>query len=442
MPTGRRQAPARRGDSGLWLAAGAVALSLTALVALLFVLVQQSARPFLPVSVAELRWHGAAGDQQALAAILREDAAQLIVRTSEWQRRGGAYARIARADLLQQEFPADALALRLADGRELYLRGDAAALAALPAPAALALPGMPAGAHLQRGDVVEIVAANQLGMPQRLRIAVLRVWEFVTGSPGSGAAGLFPALVGTVVLVLLMSVLVMPLGVLVALWLHEYAGRGTLARLLRAAVANLAGVPSVIYGLFGLALFVHGVGAGLDMLFHADTLPSPTWGTGGLLWSALTLALLTLPVVVIAVEEGLARVPEGLRQGALALGATRAEMLWRVVLPVARPALLTALILAIARAAGEVAPLMLVGAVKYAPALPLDGEFPFLHLSKQFMHLGHSVYDLALTGADAQRDLGHAHAAALLLLVVVVALNAAAIVVRNRLRERSRALSP
>ncbi|MCQ4164832.1 phosphate ABC transporter permease PstA [Tahibacter harae] len=443
LRTGTRHAPRRRGDSGLWLAAGAVALSLAALIALLFVLLQQSARPFLPAAVAELRWQGAAGPQQALAAIVREDADELIARASEWQRRGGAYLRIARADLLERTFPPDALALRLADGRELYLRGDAHALAALPSAAGLALPGMPAELPLRRGELVEILAPNQLGPGGRLRVATQRAWAFVSGSPGgdSGSAGLLPALVGTVVLVLLMSVLVMPLGVLVALWLHEYAGRGALAQLLRAAVANLAGVPSVIYGLFGLVLFVHGLGAGLDALFHADALPSPTWGTGGLLWSALTLALLTLPVVVIAVEEGLARVPAGLRQGALALGATRAEMLWRVVLPVARPALLTALILAVARAAGEVAPLMLVGAVKYAPALPLDGEFPYLHLSKQFMHLGHSVYDLALTGADAQRDLGEAHAAALLLLIVVVALNAAAIVVRNRLRERSRELS-
>jgi len=236
----------------------------------------------------------------------------------------------------------------------------------------------------------------------------------------------------------LMSVLVMPLGVLLALWLHEYAGSGRGARLLRAAMANLAGVPAVIYGLFGLVLFVNGIGGGLDALLQS---PTPRWGGGGLLWSALTLALLTLPVVVIATEEGLARVPASLRHGALALGATRAEMLWRVVLPVARPALLTALILAVARAAGEVAPLMLVGAVKYAPALPLDGEFPYLHLSRQFMHLGQSVYDLALAGGDAPRDMAQAHAAALLLLVVVVGLNAAAIVVRNRLRERARELA-
>jgi phosphate transport system permease protein len=166
----------------------------------------------------------------------------------------------------------------------------------------------------------------------------------------------------------------------------------------------------------------------------------PTFGSGGLLWAALTLALLTLPVVVVSVEEGLERIPPSLRAGSLALGATRGETMWRLLLPAARPALLTGLILAIARAAGAVAPLMLVGVVKLAPALPVDGAFPFLHPSRQFMHLGFSVYDAALASPDALRGVPRAYACALLLVIVVVALNLAAIVLRNRLRERYRAL--
>ncbi len=398
-------------------------LCLLALAAVLAVLVQQAVRAFAPVPVAELRWRSDAGEQQMLAAVVFEDAHELVVRGSEWQRRGAEYRRIARADLLQLDWPADARSLRLHDGREIHRRG-------------LALPQAPDGSRPAAADVAEDVASNRLSRGETAGLMLRRAWDFVAGTAQGG--GVFPALVGTVVLVLLMSVLVMPLGVLLALWLHEYAGSGRSARVLRAAMANLAGVPAVIYGLFGLVLFVNGVGGGVDALMHSAT---PRWGGGGLLWSALTLALLTLPVVVIATEEGLARVPAALRHGALALGATRAEMLWRVVLPVARPALLTAFILAVARAAGEVAPLMLVGAVRYAPALPLDGEFPYLHLSRQFMHLGQSVYDLALAGGDAPRDMAQAHAAALLLLVVVVGLNAAAIVVRNRLRERARELA-
>ena len=426
------RATARRRDPGLWLAACAVGVSLLALAALLFVVAQQALRAFAPQPVAELRWRSDGGERTLLAAVVEQNAREIIVRGSEWQRRGGAYARIARADLHALTWPTDAMTLRLRDGRELYLRG-----AAVDWSGAVPQAEAPAGFVLDAADIVSMTEPNRLGPLQRAGLMLQRAWAFVRGSPESGG-GVFPALVGTVVLVVLMSVLVMPLGVLLAVWLHEYAGSGRAARVLRAAMANLAGVPAVIYGLFGLVLFVNGIGGGVDA-WRGGT--QPQWGGGGLLWSALTLALLTLPVVVIATEEGLARVPTGLRQGALALGATRVELLWRVVLPVARPALLTALILAVARAAGEVAPLMLVGAVKYAPALPLDGDFPYLHLSRQFMHLGHSVYDLALTGSDAPRDLPQAHAAALLLLVVVVSLNASAILVRNRLRERTRELA-
>lgn len=430
--------PVQRRDLGLWLAAAAVSTSLLALAALLWVLLAQSWQAFAPAPVALLQWRDDAGEHSLLASVLAQDEQVLIVRGSEWQRRGDAYRRVLRSSLVHLSFPADALNLRLADGREILLRGSEQSWRGLDPQQRLVLPGADGEVPVRGADLVEVVAVNALSGWQRLGTGLQRALGFAGGTGGSG---LFAALLGTVVLVMLMSVLVMPLGVLVALWLHEYAGNDQLARGLRAAIANLASVPSVIYGLFGLVLFVHGIGGSLDVLLSGTTAPVPHWGRGGLLWSALTLALLTLPVVVISVEEGLARVPPGLRQAALALGATRAEMLWRVVLPVARPALLTALILAVARAAGEVAPLMLVGAVKYAPALPLNGEFPYLHLSQQFMHLGHGVYDLALTGSDGPRDLARAHATALLLLLVVIGLNASAIVVRNRLRERSRELS-
>ncbi|MDC8012180.1 phosphate ABC transporter permease PstA [Tahibacter soli] len=430
---------ARRTDAaGLWLAAAGIAISLAALVGLVALLASQALSGFAVRPIEEIRWREVDIVRQELAALVADDGAHLVVRGSETERAGGAYRRVALADVVSRERPRDAVSLRLADGRELVARGDVAAWLALENAATIAAPGLPPG--LRRADVVEAIAPNALGLGARAAVVASRAWQFVAGDERRDD-GLFAALVGTVVLVFAMSILVMPLGVLAALWLHEYAGDGIGARAIRAAVANLAGVPAVIYGLFGLVLFVHTVGANLDAWLFADALPSPTFGSGGLMWASMTLALLTLPVVVTATEEGLARVPQGLRQAALALGATRAELIRRVVLPVARPALLTGLILAIARAAGEVAPLMLVGVVKYAPALPVDGEFPYLHASRQFMHLGYTVYDRALAGGDALRSTPQAYAAALLLVAVVAILNLSAIVVRNRLRESTRGLA-
>jgi phosphate transport system permease protein len=224
-------------------------------------------------------------------------------------------------------------------------------------------------------------------------------------------------------------------------YLSEYAGQGAFTRVIRIAVHNLAGVPSIVYGVFGLGFFVYVVGGTLDELFFAEDLPAPTFGTPGLLWASMTLALLTVPVVIVSTEEGLARIPRTLREGSLALGATRAETLLRVVLPMATPAMLTGVILAIARAAGEVAPLMLVGVVRLAPELPVDGDFPFVHLERKFMHLGFHVYDVGFQSAnvDAARPL--VYATALLLVVLVVLLNLAAILLRARLRRRYRALA-
>jgi phosphate transport system permease protein len=211
-------------------------------------------------------------------------------------------------------------------------------------------------------------------------------------------------------------------------------------RIIRIAVNNLAGVPSIVYGVFGLGFFVYFIGGSIDQLFFPEALPAPTFGTPGILWSALTLALLTLPVVIVSTEEGLARVPRSIREGSLALGATKAETLWRTVLPMASPAMMTGLILAVARAAGEVAPLMLVGVVKLAPSLPLDGNFPYLHMERKFMHLGFHIYDVGFQSPNVEAARPLVYATSLLLIVVIIALNLAAISFRNRLREKHRAL--
>jgi len=201
------------------------------------------------------------------------------------------------------------------------------------------------------------------------------------------------------------------------------------------------GVPSIVYGVFGLGFFVWLVGGTLDQLFFASALPNPTFGTPGLLWASLTLALLTLPVVIVATEEGLSRIPNSLRQGSLALGATQAETLWNVVLPMAVPAMLTGLILAVARAAGETAPLMLVGVVKMVPELPVDAVFPYLHLDRKFMHLGFQIYDLAFQSPNIEADRPLVFATALLLVLIILSLNLLAMGLRHRLRERYRLMT-
>ncbi len=290
--------------------------------------------------------------------------------------------------------------------------------------------------------IVKAWQPNKMSTPNKLGFYVYTLWNFITEDPreANTEGGIFPAIFGTVMMVMLMAVLVTPFGVIAAVYLREYARQGALIRIIRIAVNNLAGVPSIVYGVFGLGFFVYFLGGNIDALFFPEALPSPTFGTPGLMWSSLTLALLTLPVVIVATEEGLSRIPKSLREGSLGLGATKAETLWRVVLPMASPAIMTGLILAVARAAGEVAPLMLVGVVKLAPSLPLDGNFPFMHLDRKFMHLGFHIYDVGFQSPNVEAARPLVYATSFLLVVVIVTLNLTAISLRNRLREKYRAL--
>ena len=296
--------------------------------------------------------------------------------------------------------------------------------------------------ELPVADIVRAYRPNAMSRFEAMETYLARLFEFLTDDPreSNTEGGLLPAIYGTAMMVLLMSVLVTPLGVVAAVYLSEYAPKGWLTRVIRISVNNLAGVPSIVYGMFGLGFFIYLAGGEIDRLFYSESLPAPTFGTPGLLWASLTLALLTLPVVIVATEEGLANIPASLREGSLALGAPKFETLWRVILPLARPSMLTGLILAVARAAGEVAPLMLVGVVKLAPALPLNTEFPYLHLEQQFMHLGYYVYDLATQSPNVEAAMPQAFAAAFLLVAVVAALNLSAVIMRGRLRERYKAL--
>lgn len=292
------------------------------------------------------------------------------------------------------------------------------------------------------GIVIDAWRPNDMGLLERIGHYFGKAWTFVSEDPreANTEGGIFPAIYGTVLMVLLMSVVVTPFGVVAGVYLKEYAHQGFLTRTIRVAVNNLAGVPSIVYGVFGLGFFVYTLGGTIDQIFFQAALPSPTFGTGGLFWASLTLALLTLPVVIVSTEEGLSRIPKTLREGSLALGATRWETLWRTVLPMASPGIMTGLILAVARAAGEVAPLMLVGVVKLAPALPLDGDYPFLHLERKFMHLGFHIYDVGFQSPNVEAARPVVYATALLLVVVILLLNIVAIHVRNNLREKYRGL--
>lgn len=291
-------------------------------------------------------------------------------------------------------------------------------------------------------QVLDIWYPNQMSTLEKLARWAKQVWKFLSEDPrdSNSEGGVFPAMFGTVLLVLIMSVIVMPLGVIAAIYLHEYAKNNAFTRLIRVAVINLAGVPSIVYGVFGLGFFVYTLGGSIDALFYQERLPAPTFGTPGLLWSALTLAVLTLPVVIVATEEGLTRIPNSVRHGSLALGATQFETMWRIVLPMASPAIITGLILAVARAAGEVAPLMLVGVVKLASSLPVDNQFPFLHLERKFMHLGFHIYDVGFQTTNIESARPLVYATSFLLVTVIVGLNLTAISIRNSLREKYRTL--
>jgi len=296
--------------------------------------------------------------------------------------------------------------------------------------------------EINLSKVVHAIQPNGMSTLAKLGVYFAKVWEFLSDDPreANTEGGIFPAIFGTVMMTLIMAVIVTPFGVLAAVYLREYARQGPVTRLIRIAVNNLAGVPAIVYGVFGLGFFVYVLGGSIDRLFFAEALPAPTLGTPGLLWASLTLALLAVPVVIVATEEGLARIPRTLREGSLALGATKAETLWKIVLPMASPAMMTGMILAVARAAGEVAPLMLVGVVKLAPSLPVDGNYPYLHLDQKIMHLGFHIYDVGFQSPNVEAARPLVYATALLLVMVIATLNLSAVWIRNHLREKYKAL--
>jgi len=378
---------------------------------------------------ARLREQVAAIERGHIGEINAEmQAAKIELRKAE-DRRGDVAAARSRIAALEASYQALA-----AEARRIRDSGAGAVL--------LAEDGAGRSLEIPAASIVRFWQPNAMGWAEKASLALARLWEFVSGEPreANTEGGLLPALFGTLVMTVFMSLMVTPFGVIAAIYLREYARQGAVLRLVRISVNNLAGVPSIVFGVFGLGFFVYVLGGSIDQLFFSDQLRynnnTPVFGTGGLLWASLTLALMTLPVVIVATEEALVAVPRGMREASLACGASKWQTIRNVVLPASAPGILTGVILAMARGAGEVAPLMIVGVVKLAPTLPLDAQFPFLHLDRKFMHLGFHIYDLGFQSPDSDAAKPMVFASTLLLLCLVVLLNLGAIAIRNRLRER------
>jgi phosphate transport system permease protein len=288
-------------------------------------------------------------------------------------------------------------------------------------------------------DIVRYYSPNQMSTGDKIAHYLAKIWELLSTDPreSNQDGGLFPAIFGTVLMVFLMAATCFPLGVLAGVYLGEYAKEGFLVRLVRVAVNNLAGIPSIVYGIFGLGFFIYLVGGHLDHWLFPERIDAgePVFGQGCIIWASLTLGLLTIPVVIVSTEEALRAIPRGMREGSYALGSTKFQTLVRVLLPMASPGMMTGFILAMARAAGEVAPLMLTGAVKNA-SVPFDGSFPFLHLDRQFMHLGFHILDISCKSPNVEATKPMVYVTTLLLLMIVLSLSSFAIYLRNRMRTR------
>ena len=287
-------------------------------------------------------------------------------------------------------------------------------------------------------QVVDYYQPNKFSWIKKIQYYIHNIFQFISEEPreANTEGGIFPAIFGTIALVFLMSIFAFPLGIVIAIYFQEYSKPSFLLSIVRISISNLAGIPSIVYGIFGLAFFIYGIGGSLDSLLYPERYPNPTFGTGGLLWASLTLAILTVPIVVVSAEEAISSVPHTMKEASLALGSTKFQTLWRVILPTASPGILTGFILAIARAAGEVAPLMITGVVKLAPQLPIDGNFPFIHLDRKFMHLGFHIFDIAFQSPNIETSKPMVYASTLLLILIVLLLTSVAIYFRERLRER------
>ena len=404
------------------------------------------------VAIAEPAFEAAFQAEVAAASAIREKLVEItrhrIGEVNAAMDRARVALRRAEDLKLADEIAARKAEIAVLDERYAVLQAEAAKVTAGGAVASLV--ARDAAGREVVVPLTQVIRAwfpNRLDTWGRVQLYASRLAEFIFDEPreANTEGGLMPAIFGTLVMTVFMSLLVTPFGVITAIYLREYAQQGPLLRIVRISVNNLAGVPSIVFGVFGLGFFVYVLGGSIDQLFFADQLKynnnTPVFGTGGLLWCSLTLALMTLPVVIVATEEALAAVPRGMREASLATGASKWQTIRDILLPASAPGILTGVILAMARGAGEVAPLMLVGVVKLAPSLPFDGSFPFLHMDRKFMHLGFHVYDLGFQSPDSDAARPMVFATTLLLIFLVVCLNLGAIWIRNRLRARFKGAS-
>jgi phosphate transport system permease protein len=404
------------------------------------------------VAIAEPAFEAAFQAEVAAASAVREKLVEItrhrIGEVNAAMDRARVALRRAEDLKLADEIAARKAEIAVLDERYAVLQAEAAKVTAGGAVASLV--ARDAAGREVVVPLTQVIRAwfpNRLDTWGRVQLYASRLAEFIFDEPreANTEGGLMPAIFGTLVMTVFMSLLVTPFGVITAIYLREYAQQGPLLRIVRISVNNLAGVPSIVFGVFGLGFFVYVLGGSIDQLLFADQLKynnnTPVFGTGGLLWCSLTLALMTLPVVIVATEEALAAVPRGMREASLATGASKWQTIRDILLPASAPGILTGVILAMARGAGEVAPLMLVGVVKLAPSLPFDGSFPFLHMDRKFMHLGFHVYDLGFQSPDSDAARPMVFATTLLLIVLVVCLNLGAIWIRNRLRARFKGAS-
>lgn len=404
------------------------------------------------VAIAEPAFEAAFQAEVAAASAVREKLVEItrhrIGEVNAAMDRARVALRRAEDLKLADEIAARKAEIAVLDERYAVLQAEAAKVTAGGAVASLV--AQDAAGREVVVPLTQVIRAwfpNRLDTWGRVQLYASRLGEFIFDEPreANTEGGLMPAIFGTLVMTVFMSLLVTPFGVITAIYLREYAQQGPLLRIVRISVNNLAGVPSIVFGVFGLGFFVYVLGGSIDQLLFADQLKynnnTPVFGTGGLLWCSLTLALMTLPVVIVATEEALAAVPRGMREASLATGASKWQTIRDILLPASAPGILTGVILAMARGAGEVAPLMLVGVVKLAPSLPFDGSFPFLHMDRKFMHLGFHVYDLGFQSPDSDAARPMVFATTLLLIVLVVCLNLGAIWIRNRLRARFKGAS-
>ncbi|NBT13967.1 MAG: phosphate ABC transporter permease PstA [Planctomycetia bacterium] len=454
---------AAHGEPMLWLTGGSLAVAIAMIAGLLLFIVVRGAATFWPEPLVELRLTGgrrALGEVSARERVApaadRPGFSRTQLKTATFEVTGTHYEWFDDPDIEREARPAWATAVERVEGGRFHglpvrlVHGDKtvavdAATERLRAEnAGWGLEFETAGGErsvIALDNIVRAWQPNRLSWPGKLGVYLARWGEFLTDDPreANSAGGVFPAIWGTVAMTLIMALLVAPFGMLAALYLREYATPGPVTTAIRIAINNLAGVPSIVYGAFGLGFFCYVLGAGIDDLFFRPALVAdnqPTFGTGGLLWAALTLALLTLPVVIVATEEALSAVPNSMREGSYACGAGKWQTIRRIVLPRALPGIMTGLILAMARGAGEVAPLMLVGVKKLALDLPIDGTFPFVHPEREFMHLAYLIYDVGFQSPNSQAAKPMVFTITFLLVSIIALLNVTAIWLRSRLKRR------